>query len=225
LAPSLGDLNSLWRGTYRPFFFGDRLPFVAYADPLEGTFIACENLRSNTHPPSPTARTISSRGPRLSDHRSPPHRSAEHRADAERIAALLSGGAGLERRAGEIFLRLGKTQRPLSSPAKRGSIGPESSRIESSASGSSQSDDPERRRLRSMKAKDLDRAFDAGADITEFLDLSKARRPKQEQKRVNVDFPIWMIQSLDREAKHLGVPRQSLIKVLIAEHLEKAKKT
>jgi hypothetical protein len=74
-----------------------------------------------------------------------------------------------------------------------------------------------------MKAKDLDRAFDAGADITEFLDLSKARRPKQEQKRVNVDFPIWMIQSLDREAKRLGVPRQSLIKVLIAEHLEKTR--
>jgi hypothetical protein len=74
-----------------------------------------------------------------------------------------------------------------------------------------------------MRAKDLDRAFDAGADITEFLDLSKARRPKQEQKRVNVDFPIWMIQSLDREAKRLGVPRQSLIKVLIAEHLEKTR--
>jgi len=74
-----------------------------------------------------------------------------------------------------------------------------------------------------MKAKDLDRAFDAGEDITEFLDLSKARRPKQEQKRVNVDFPIWMIQSLDKEAMRLGVPRQSLIKVLIAEHLEKAR--
>jgi len=74
-----------------------------------------------------------------------------------------------------------------------------------------------------MKAKDLDRAFDAGTDITEFLDLSKARRPKQEQKRVNVDFPIWMIQSLDREAKRLGVPRQSLIKVLIAEHLGKTR--
>jgi len=74
-----------------------------------------------------------------------------------------------------------------------------------------------------MKAKDLDRAFDAGTDITEFLDLSKVRRPKQEQKRVNVDFPIWMIQSLDKEAKRLGVPRQSLIKVLIAEHLEKTR--
>lgn len=72
-----------------------------------------------------------------------------------------------------------------------------------------------------MKAKDLDRKFDAGEDITESLDLSKARRPKQEQKRVNVDFPIWMIQSLDKEAKRLGVPRQSLIKVLIAQHLEK----
>ena len=71
-----------------------------------------------------------------------------------------------------------------------------------------------------MKAKDLDKAFDAGEDVTKYLDLSKARRPKQEQRRVNVDFPIWMIQSLDKEAKRLGVPRQSLIKVLIAQHLE-----
>ena len=74
-----------------------------------------------------------------------------------------------------------------------------------------------------MKAKDLDKAFDAGQDVTRYLDLSKARRPKQEQKRVNVDFPIWMIQSLDKEAKRLGVPRQSLIKVLIARHLEKTR--
>ena len=73
-----------------------------------------------------------------------------------------------------------------------------------------------------MKAKDFDRKFDAGENITKHLDLSRARRPEHEQKRVNVDFPIWMIHSLDREAKRLGVPRQSLIKVLIAEHLEKA---
>ena len=57
-------------------------------------------------------------------------------------------------------------------------------------------------------------------DITKYLDLSKARRPKQEQKRVNVDFPVWMIHSLDKEAKRLGVPRQSLIKVLVAEHYQ-----
>ena len=74
-----------------------------------------------------------------------------------------------------------------------------------------------------MKAKDFDKAFDSGEDITKFLDLSQARRPEQEQKRVNVDFPVWMIHSLDREAKRLGVPRQSLIKVLIAQHLEKAR--
>ena len=72
-----------------------------------------------------------------------------------------------------------------------------------------------------MKAKDLDRKFDEGKDITKHLDLSKARRPKQEQKRVNVDFPVWMIHSLDKEAKRLGVPRQSLIKMLIAERLDK----
>lgn len=74
-----------------------------------------------------------------------------------------------------------------------------------------------------MKAKQLDRKFDNGEDITKYLDVSKAHRPEQEQRRVNVDFPIWMIQSLDKEAKRLGVPRQSIIKVWVAERLEKMK--
>ena len=73
-----------------------------------------------------------------------------------------------------------------------------------------------------MKAEELDKKFDAGEDITGHLELSKARRPEQEQKRVNVDFPLWMIQSLDREAKRLGVPRQSIIKMWLAERLGKA---
>lgn len=72
-----------------------------------------------------------------------------------------------------------------------------------------------------MKAKDLDKKFDAGESIVEDIDLSKARRPEQEQKRVNVDFPVWMIQSLDKEARRLGVPRQSIIKMWLAERLEK----
>ncbi len=70
------------------------------------------------------------------------------------------------------------------------------------------------------KASQLDKEFDAGEDITKYLDLSKARRPRHQQRRVNVDFPIWMIESLDREASRLGVPRQSLIKMLIARHLD-----
>ena len=73
-----------------------------------------------------------------------------------------------------------------------------------------------------MKAGEFDRKFDAGEDITKHLDISKARRPEHEQRRVNVNFPIWMIDSLDREAKRLGVPRQSLIMMLVAEHIEKA---
>ena len=73
-----------------------------------------------------------------------------------------------------------------------------------------------------MKAKEFDKRFDEGRDISKHLDVSKARRPKQEQKRVNVDFPLWMIQLLDKEARRLGVPRQSIIKVWIAERLEKA---
>ena len=73
-----------------------------------------------------------------------------------------------------------------------------------------------------VKARELDRKFDAGEDVTRFLDVSRARRPGHEQRRVNVDFPTWMINSLDREASRLGVPRQSLIKMLIARHLEEA---
>jgi len=72
-----------------------------------------------------------------------------------------------------------------------------------------------------MKARDFDREFAAGEDVTAHLDLSKARRPGQEQRRVNVDFPSWMIESLDREAQRLGVTRQSIIKVWIAERLER----
>lgn len=71
-----------------------------------------------------------------------------------------------------------------------------------------------------MKAKTFDRKFDEGEDILEALDLSKARRPMQEQKRVNVDFPNWMVARLDREARRLGVSRQSIIKVWLSERLE-----
>ena len=73
-----------------------------------------------------------------------------------------------------------------------------------------------------MKAKILDKKFDDNKeDILDAFDLSKVRRPNQEQKRVNVDFPTWMVASLDKEAKHLGVTRQSIIKVWLAERLEK----
>ncbi|WP_089956301.1 CopG family transcriptional regulator [Limnohabitans sp. 2KL-3] len=71
-----------------------------------------------------------------------------------------------------------------------------------------------------MKAKNFDQQFDDGVDITASLDLSKARRVQQAQKRVNVDFPTWMVDSLDREASKLGVTRQSVIKVWLAERLQ-----
>lgn len=73
-----------------------------------------------------------------------------------------------------------------------------------------------------MKAKDFEQQFDEDVDITAALDLSKATRTMQAQKRVNVDFPTWMIESLDREAVRLGVTRQSIIKVWLAERLEKS---
>ena len=71
-----------------------------------------------------------------------------------------------------------------------------------------------------MKARKFDQQFEDGADITASLDLSRARRVLQAHKRVNVDFPTWMVDSLDREASKLGVTRQSVIKVWLAERLE-----
>ena len=70
---------------------------------------------------------------------------------------------------------------------------------------------------------DFDKIFDEGNEyITKYLDVSKKHHPEQKQKRVNGDFPLWMIQLLDKEARKLGVPRQSIIKVWVAERLEKA---
>lgn len=73
-----------------------------------------------------------------------------------------------------------------------------------------------------MKAKKFDSDFDSDKDVTGALDLSAARRPLRDQKRVNVDFPAWMIESLDKEASRLGVTRQSIIKVWLAERLEQS---
>jgi hypothetical protein len=75
-----------------------------------------------------------------------------------------------------------------------------------------------------MKAKTFDRKFDAGKKIADQLDLSKARRIGSEAKRVNVDFPTWMVHSIDREARRLGVTRQSLIKLWLADRLANAEK-
>ena len=72
-----------------------------------------------------------------------------------------------------------------------------------------------------MKAKDFDQKFDdAQQDVVEDLDLSSARRVNQEQKRINVDFPAWVVESLDREAARIGVTRQSIIKVWLVERLQ-----
>jgi hypothetical protein len=70
-----------------------------------------------------------------------------------------------------------------------------------------------------MKAKTFDRKFDAGEKVVDQLDLSQARRVGNDPKRVNVDFPAWMVDSLDREARRLGVTRQSLIKLWLADRL------
>jgi hypothetical protein len=71
-----------------------------------------------------------------------------------------------------------------------------------------------------MKATKFDQKFDSGEDVTDQLDLKNARRPSSEVKRVNVDFPAWMVQAIDRAARRVGITRQSLIKMWLAEKLE-----
>jgi hypothetical protein len=73
-----------------------------------------------------------------------------------------------------------------------------------------------------MKAKEFDQKFEVGEDLTEELDFSKARRVNQIPRRVNIDFPAWVVEELDKEAGRLGITRQALVKVWIAEKLRKA---
>ncbi len=72
-----------------------------------------------------------------------------------------------------------------------------------------------------MKAEEFEKKFDEEKDISMYLDISKTSRPRQEQKKLNVSFPVWMLRSLDKEAERLGIPRQAIIKFWIAERLEK----
>ena len=71
-----------------------------------------------------------------------------------------------------------------------------------------------------MKASKFDQTFDKGKSVLDALDLAQAHRPGEEQKRINVDFPVWMLEALDRQARHLGVTRQSVIKMWLAERLQ-----
>jgi len=71
-----------------------------------------------------------------------------------------------------------------------------------------------------MDAKKLDEKFDNGESVLEYFDLSTARRPNREVQRVNVDFPVWMVHRLDQEAARVGVTRQSVIKMWLADRLE-----
>ena len=70
-----------------------------------------------------------------------------------------------------------------------------------------------------MKARKFDKKFDDGEDVSEFLDWEKAERPNLTTKRVNVDFPSWVVEGLDQQARLLGVTRQALIKFWVAERL------
>ena len=76
--------------------------------------------------------------------------------------------------------------------------------------------------MKTIGGEAFDRKFDEGEDISEFVDWSKMRRPGRDVRRVNVDFPAWVVEALDREAQRLGVTRQALVKLWIAERLERA---
>ncbi|WP_205837164.1 type II toxin-antitoxin system BrnA family antitoxin [Neorhizobium sp. T25_13] len=74
--------------------------------------------------------------------------------------------------------------------------------------------------MKTITAEEFDKKFDDGEDISEYVDWSKVTRPGLEPKRVNIDFPTWVVNGLDQEAQRLGVTRQSLVKLWIAERLE-----
>jgi hypothetical protein len=98
------------------------------------------------------------------------------------------------------------------------SIGLELSLTATQILESYQSADPVQERLTSMKAQEFDQIFDDGEDIIEYLDLSQAKRSRSDRKTVSIDLPIWIVESIDREAIRLGVTQQSIIQTSLTEH-------
>ncbi len=76
--------------------------------------------------------------------------------------------------------------------------------------------------VKTISAEEFDRRFDSGEDMGDYVDWRSTKRPGLEAKRVNVDFPQWMIAGLDREAKRRGITRQALIKTWLADKLDAA---
>lgn len=74
--------------------------------------------------------------------------------------------------------------------------------------------------MKTIKAEELDKMFDDGQDISAYIDVSKGKRANIEQKKVDLDLPVWMIKQLDLEARKLGVARQAIMKMFLAQHLE-----
>jgi len=76
-----------------------------------------------------------------------------------------------------------------------------------------------------MTVEEFDKKFDDGEDISEYLDMASARKPNLEAKRINIDFPTWMVKKLDNEARHIGVSRQAIIKTWLADKLMEIEKS
>ncbi len=70
-----------------------------------------------------------------------------------------------------------------------------------------------------ISADEFDTSFDKGEEITDYLVVEEAERPGLKPRRVSIDFPVWMVKALDREAQRLGITRQSVIKYWISEKL------
>ena len=73
--------------------------------------------------------------------------------------------------------------------------------------------------MKSIKAVELDKKFDDNEDVLKYFDTSKVTKPNETLKRINVDFPLWMLEGLDKKARHIGVNRQAILKIWVAEKL------
>ncbi len=71
------------------------------------------------------------------------------------------------------------------------------------------------KKTKSISAEEFDRKFDAGENMSDHIDWDNAI------KKVNVDFPVWMVKKLDEEAKRLAVSRQHVIKTIIDRHFQR----
>lgn len=74
--------------------------------------------------------------------------------------------------------------------------------------------------MKKATAEELEKMFEEGADMTEYMDLDNIQHVHPHPKQINITIPMWLVDSLDEEAERRGVARKAIINTALVEWVD-----